>query len=412
MGGSGRGCGGVSLLVLAAAGLLLLTGCLGGDGGERLNETDVEAAGEQATDSAGGAPGNGTAPRLAFEGPDVETNVSGSGTFTIGEGAFAGGFLRGTDTREHDLTSTVPTQAPVSINVTISYDGEASQLNAYWSIQDAEVFDSHYHKDVATNTIWMEALIARPSNGGSVVALVQADTAGASPERSYELEATITSHGDELMPLVPASIPVTEASGGFELAVPGDGALGEVLVWDAEGDFVDRLQPEGDTVDLAVGDEDPVGRYVALALPAETGQRVPATPIEVRPVNASQAPEDPLELVATQRSQGDWHGMSAGQTANWSFEREGPPLQAGIAIRPTTTIGAMAGPGAYSMTLTSPAGTVVEASSDGLLFTGGTFVWSSPYAAESLVAGTYQAEASVGAGTPHEASHFVVELAP
>jgi hypothetical protein len=230
--------------LLAALGLVLLVaGCLGGsgtDGDQTLNETDASDA-----DVADPTPANETqTPRLGFATETAETTVSEEGTFTAGEGSFAGGGLRGTDTREHDLTAQVPKGVPVTVNVTISYDGEASQFDGGWQLAGVEIYDRHYVKDFATNTIWMEASLARTSNGGSVVAIVQADTTGEAPERSYQLDATIRGHGDATLPGVPTSVPVTEASRGFTVQAPAGGGPSTVSVWHPDGS-VQRVETSG-----------------------------------------------------------------------------------------------------------------------------------------------------------------------
>lgn len=399
-------------IVWVALGLALLTaGCLAGSDDEAgtLNETDIDQAQPEAA-AQEAADGETDDAHLAFEGPDAVVNVSENASFTLGDGSFAGGWLRGADTREHDLTQDVPVQAPVAINVTISYAGEISQLNSYWSLDSVEVYDTHYFKDFDTNTIWMELLVTRPSNGGSVAAIVQADLAGESPEREYSLDAEIRSHGSATLPYVPTSVPVTEASGGFAIETHGGDAIAEVLVWGPDG-FVDRLEPRSGSLSVELGDGDPTGRYVVFARPSGDADRVPTTPIHVSAANESQTPDGPLRIVETQETQGDWHDVSAADETTWTFNRSSPPVQAGMLLRPSTTLGAAAGPGAFEMSLSSPAGTLVEFGSGGFLVFAGTGYWFSSFGHENLVAGTYEGQASAGASTDWQVAHVVHELA-
>lgn len=389
--------------------LILLAGCMGGsDETEPLNETDLDAA--QAEDAVQATANSTTADgHLAYEGPDRVLNLSESGSFTVGDGSLAGGWLRGTDTREHDLTQDVPVQAPVTINVTISYSGETSQLDAYWLLEDVEVYDTHYVKDFATNTIWMEALLSRPSNAGTVAAVVRADTTGEAPEREYTLDAVIAGHGSAALPYVPTSVPVTEASGGFALETHDGDVIADALVWGPEG-FHGTIEPTAGTLEVELGADDPTGRYVVLARPSGEAAGVHATPIHVRAVNASQAPEEPLALVGTQATQGDWHEVPTADQASWTFNRSSPPVQAGMLFQPTTPIGVSAGPAAFELSLQSPAGPIVELSSGGFIIWGGTGFLFSSFGHENLVEGTYQAEASAGASTSWEVAHVVHEL--
>lgn len=400
------------LLWLALAATVLLAGCMGGsEDADALNQTDIDdAAAEATTDAEQPAPEDDEA-RLGFATPANVERLNETGSFGAADGTFVGGFLRGADTREHDLTSQVPVQAPVTLNVTITYTGETSQLNAYWLFEDVHVVDQHYVKNIDANTIWMEALVARSSNAGTVTAVVQADTAGEAPEREYTLDATIRSHGEATLPRVPTTVPVTEASEGFELEPVGDGGLGDVLVWGPEDSFR-TLDPQAGSASFTIGEEDPTGDYVVFARPAQEVQTVPATPIAVRSANASQAPSQPLGIPSMQLSTGDWHETMPGEPAEWTFERESPPLQAGIQARPTTPLAVTGGPdGGLQVALTSPAGTVVEGSAGFLFITSGTFTWMSPVGDEALVPGTYEAQASTSLSTSYEATHVVVELA-
>lgn len=404
---SGPGLRWMLWIVLAAT--VLLAGCMGGsEDAEALNETDVDDA-QAAAAAEDGQPADEA--RLGFAAPDDIEHLSESGSFGAADGSFAGGFLRGADTREHDLTPQVPVQAPVTVNVTINYTGETSQLNAYWLFEDVHVVDQHYVKNFETNTIWMEALVARSSNAGTVTAIVQADTAGEAPEREYTLDARLRSHGEATLPRVPTTVPVTETSEGFELEPVGDGELSEVLVWGPEGGF-QSLDVQAGSASLTIDADDPVGDYVVFARPAEPAETVPRTPIAVRAANASQVPSQPLEIPGMELSVGEWHETMPGEPANWTFDRETPPLQAGIQARPTTPFAVTGGPdGGLQVALRSPAGTVVEGSAGFLFITSGTFTWMSPVGDEALVPGTYEAQATTSLSTSYEATHVVLELA-
>lgn len=398
-----------TLGLLAALGFLLLAaGCLGGSGDEAaLNSTDVNEtdAALEGTDAAGA---NGT-QGLGFEGPTRETTISDSGTFTLGDGAFVGGAVRGTDMRQHDLTSEVPTNAPVTVNVTITYDGETSQLNGEWLLENVEVFDTHYVKSFETNTIWMEASLARTSNAGSVVAVVQADLAGESPERQYSIEATISSQGDASLAGVPTSVPVTEDSGGFVIEARGGQPLGSVAVWDPQG-TMQRLEPTAGSVSLTVSSEDPLGRYVVLPTPADDEPGVASAPLTVQARNASGAPSAPLKVVEVETREGSWNSVSHGGTAEWSFRQNQAPIQAGMRARPTQPV-STTGLGTLDVQLSSPAGTVIEGSLGGFYLGPVEEIWLTDVGAPNLVAGNYNATASLSEGASSwEVSHFVREL--
>lgn len=392
--------------LLAVVGLtLLIAGCMGGSGGEDVNETAVEAASTSVNDTPASAAGS-----LSFEGPTAEQTLVESGTFAAQDGAFVGGALRDADTRSHDLTPLVPGQAPVTVNVTITYSGEASQLNGDMVYDGVEVYETHYFKNFNTNTIFMEATLAQLS-GGSVTAIVQADLTGESAERSYELTATVRSHGSQVLPRVPVSVPVTGTSGGFELSPTNGSSLPSAMVWGPDGEFVTRLTGGSQAAQLEVTGEDPTGRYVVLPGPVveDTGGEPPT--FDVSALNASQAPEDPLQVVGLQARQGDWHTVEPNGEATWTVNRPSPPARAAMIVRPASAFGVQAHPSeAIQATLTSPAGPVVEGGLAGIFFTNAEFQWISPVGQENLAPGTYEATASVGAGTPMEAAHVFYEL--
>lgn len=395
--------------LLAALGLLLLlAGCLGGSGDEEALNSTASNASSAGLEEANAAGANGT-QGLSFEGPTREKTISDSGTFALGEGAFLGGDMRGTDTREHDLTSEVPTNAPVTVNVTINYDGEASQLNGEWLLENVEVFDTHYVKNFDTNTIWMEASLARTSNGGSVVAIVQADLAGESPERQYSIEATISSYGDASLAGVPTSVPVTEDSGGFVIEARGGQPLSSVTVRDPEG-TVQRLQPTAGSVSLTVSAEDPLGRYVVVPTPAGDEPGVASAPLAIQARNDSKAPSEPLEVVEVETREGSWNSVSHGGTVEWSFQQNEAPIQVGMRARPVHEVGAT-GLGTLDVQLSSPAGTVIEGSLGGIYLGQVEEVWLTEVGEANLVAGSYNATASLSEGASSwEVSHVVREL--
>lgn len=399
--------------LLVAVGLaLLFAGCLGfSDDGEEVDTTETDAA-PAAQDPGDLDESIGNATGLSFAGPSAIFTVAENGSFMAHEGAFVGGAFTGADTRSHDLTESVPSGAPVTLNVTITYEGEYSQLNGELVLEEVEVFEDHYYKDFDTNSIYMEATLARTGSGGSVVALVQADLTGASAERSYSLEATIRSHGDAVVPRVPVSIPVTEDSGGFEIEPTSpSGSLPMMMLWGPE-DYLGRLGGGTGALSVDLGPADPTGRFVALVPPTrEPGG--PAPTFEVVPVNASQAPSDDLQVVGLEETIGEWHTVDPESSATWSFNRSTAPARAGLVIRPSGTFGLGADPtGFLEGTLASPSGPVVDESQPGIGFYGGQAraEWLSGIGQENLDAGTYEATVSAGPGTTWEATHVLHTL--
>lgn len=395
------------LLLLTAVGLvLLLAGCLGGSGPEEpLDETDVDEA-ENASMEAQLTQVDG----LGFEGPTAVATVSENGSFGAADGAFFGGSVRGADTREHDLTPQVPTRAPVTVNVTINYTGEASQLNGELLLEDVEVYDQHYVKDVDTDTIWMEASLARTDNAGSIVAIVQADSAGEAPQRPYSLEATIRSHGETMLPGVPTEVPVSEQTGGFAVDTQRNGTdVPELLLWGPEGSILRTEAGPGPIAFPAQGDQ-AMGRHVVMAMPDENATGVDDQPLSVGPMNASQAAGEELAVVPIETRVGTWQAVEAGSEANWSFELDRAPVQAGMRVRPTGMVGTT-GIGALEVRLASPAGGLVEESIVGTYGGQSEITWLSGVGETNVVPGSYDAAASLGdSGTSWEAAHVVREL--
>lgn len=391
--------------LLALVGLALLTaGCFGGAGDEEsLDSTDAEpsALDEELEDAD-----NQTS--LVFEGPTVSTTIVEEGSFGAADGAFVGGNLRGADTHAYDLTPEVPDNVPVTVNVTITYSGETSQLNGELVVEGAELFHEHYFKAIDSNTIWMEATLARLGSG-DVTAIVQADSAGESAERAYTLEARIDGYGASLVPGVPTSIPVTADSGGFALEAEQDPTgLADATVWGPDGTLVEQAEASGDRLELAVEGEKASGRYVALVPAGEGPTGEQAATFSVEPVNASQAPAEVLEVVGlTEPELGSWQDVAPGEEATWSFERAKAPARAGIVLRSTGVVGT----GSISVQLDSPAGTVLEGSTTTIAVGGGQMQWLSPVADETLVSGTYEGSASLTAdSTAYEATHIVQDL--
>ena len=392
-------------LAAALALVALAAGCLGVGGDEEaLDQTQAEADDPTQREAANAS----AEARLAFEAPSQTARISQTGTFTTGDGAFAGGSLRGADTREHDLTPEVPTGVPVTVNVTIEYSGETTQLNGEWLFENVEVYDTHYVKSFEQDTIWMEASLARTGNVGSVVALVQADTSGESPEQEYTLEATITAHGDATLAGVPTAVPVTETSGGFALEAAEGASLGAVNVWGPSGER-EQLEPRSGVVSRPVG-ADAAGTYTVLVTPGGETTGVAASSIAVRPVNASNPPQAPLDVVPTETTQGSWNTVSSGEDVSWTFEQAQAPVQAGLVARPAGPM-ATTGPGSLDVQLASPAATVIESSVAGVYGGGVELSWTSELADGDLVTGTYEGQASLDeGGTDWEVAHVVREL--
>lgn len=398
----------VALVALAAA-TLLLAGCMGGSGDEeRVNTTEAGPTGT----GQPGATEAVNATSLGFEGPTVQKTVVENGSFSAEEGAFVGGGLRGADTRTHELTQQVPQGVPVTLNVTIEYSGQYSQLNGEFVLEDVQSYRQHYFKNLNTNTIYMEATLARLGSGGTVAAIVQADTTGESPQREYTLTARIAGQGEALLPLVPVSVPVSEESGGFALEPANETTppLPRSMVWGPDG-YVGTIGGSSPgTAAVELTDERQPGRYVVLvANTTQPGEPSPA--YRVKALNASQAPEDPLKVVGLETTQGQWHAVQGGE-ATWSFNRSTPPVAVGLMMRPSGPVGASFSPdSALEGSISSPAGTVLSGSVNFGVVGNGAFQWMSPLGQENLVPGSYEATASTGQSTPYEAAHVIVELA-
>lgn len=395
--------------LVAAAALLALAGCIGSGGDEAGTAADPQQAGGPPGAGPGSSPGAGAAgTNLTFPGPAPDATVRESGTFAAPDGAWAGGGLRGADTRTHDLTSKVPTDVPVVLNVTVTYPGDYTQINADLSLSDVEVYQRHGLKAVDKNTIWLEARLARIGGGGTVEVVVQADTTGPNPELNYTVTGQIDARPEGLVPRVPATVPISSDAGGLVLE-PGNGTdtVPPTKVWGPDGSWVDKVGG-GTSGPVEVDADATRGRYALLVEPTGGPGEAPPT-VRVRPANSTEASPGDLGVAGLEASVGSWHGMDPGGEANWTFEASAPPAAVGVAVRASGGGGATAGFPALEATVSSPAGEVAAGSQTGI-WMNYRFEWMSTVGDANLVPGTYEVTASQSAGTPAEAAHVLLEL--
>lgn len=384
---------------------LVLAGCIGGGGGSGGQASTPETAG------AGGPPGPGgpadATRNLTFEKTPADATLEISGSFAATDGAWAGGGLRGADTRTHDLTPEIPAGVPVVLNATVTYPGSYTQINADLVVDGVELYRQHQLKAVDKNTIWLEARLARLGGQGTIQVVVQADTTGPNPELNYSLTANINPRPQGLVPRAPVSAPAPANSGGLVL-VPGNGTdtVPPTKVWGPDGSWVGRVGG-GSPGPVEVATEGPPGRYALLVEPTGGPGDVPPT-VRVRTVNATQAP-GALEVVETEIKRGAWHEIAPGGEASWSFNRSAPPAAVGVTVRAAGGTGAAAGFPALEASVTSPKGEVATGSQTGI-WLNYRYHWASTVGHPNLVPGTYSVTASQEAGTSAQAAHAVLEL--
>lgn len=394
----------------AAAALLALAGCIGSGGDEAGTASGPDQTGGQPGAGPGSSPGADAAgTNLTFPGPAPDATVQESGAFAAPDGAWAGGGVRGADTRTHDLTSRVPADVPVVLNVTVSYPGDYTQVNAQLALEDVEVYQHHELKAIDKNTIWLEARLARVGGGGTVEVVVQADTTGPNPELNYSLAGTVDARPEGLVPRVPATVPAAADAGGLVLE-PGDGAdtVPPTKVWGPDGSWVGEVGG-GTSGPVEVDADATRGRYALLVEPTGGPGEAPPT-VRVRTANATERAPGDLRVAGLEASVGSWHEMDPGGEASWSFERAAPPAAAGVVVRAAGAGGAVVGtPEAFQVSMSSPAGEVAAGSETGI-WMNYRFEWTSTVGHANLVPGTYEVTASQSAGTPAEAAHVLLEL--
>lgn len=365
--------------------LLALSGCTSSP-----PEADGPLGAQADAGPDAGPRGRGELISLRFASGDFEATQAFEATFSSLDACLI--TCTPTATQTIDLTSLVPSAAPVELAIRL--DGTDNGMTARLVYDQASA--SRESSEYQATSMQLAALVVRDTAG--MVALQLTHILPLSPSAepvTVAIEVRAVVRSDQLLPALPAAL---QLGPGDRLAIAGANVTQAILI----GPDGSVQRSDSDSLNLTLPPESPRGLYALLVTGGPATVAGPNTTMTARRLGTVV---------------GDWQPMAMGAEASWEFTPPGVPLQAGVIVRSQDdSTSPMPFVGPYRVSLTGPDGTLlVEGENPGCdtpVCQGGAF-WlphSTAFLDGRLKAGEYRATAFLESGDSVQAAGFYTTI--
>ncbi len=318
-------------VLVVCAGLLMVTGCLGGDEGLGEGSSVPEEAIEPQEEGDAWAVAS-----FADEGAGETVWMNGS--FATGESCYLSGCATGAYSHQLALGEKLPAGVPVHLEAQLTYEtGEGFIGNPILlglDAEDASVYRMSVHHETGRSVV--EALVL---GGVGPVTLQVAKNfpSGMEPEEtSYELEVALHGDRERVEPGVPVALDL-DPGDRISAEPVGEGSVGFVLRGEND-EFVGQRFSSGGEATVSVPEGEPSGEYVVILLDS-------SDPARLQVDGASSS----MRALPVMIDMGPLHEVGPYETLEFTYDVQSIPLAVGVYYYETHHVGVGLQPGVLEL---------------------------------------------------------------